>query len=626
MPEESKGTILNVDDSEAARHATARILKQSGFEVIEAGTGREAIRLAMETQPDLIILAINLPDIDGFEVVQALRADPGTASIPIVHLSATYRDTKAQVRGLDGGADGYLTQPVEPPVLVATIGAFLRARRAESKLTVSARQWQTVFDATSDGICMVDREGKIRQCNRAMAEMIGKTCDEMIGSECSAVFPEEFLGLCRPEENAEVRQRRVSDLSANDKWFHISVDPLLDEKGELVGVISTVSNITQLKQLEAERIKASKLESIGVLAGGIAHDFNNILTAILGNITLAKLYSKPTDKIYDKLVDSERACLRAKDLTGQLFAFSKGGGPVKKTVSIDKLIKDTALFAVRGSNVQCRLSIEKDLWPVDVDESQIAQVINNIVINAEQAMPGGGTIEVTAANSVVRPEDNLPLKDGPYVKISVEDHGTGISREHLSRVFDPYFTTKQEGSGLGLTVSYAIVKNHNGFIDVESDVGVGTTFHVFLPASVQEIEERIVTERGEIVRGKGKILVMEDEELVRVVIGHMLAHLGYSVEYAGDGKQAIEQYLHAKSQGNPFDAVIMDLTIPGGMGGREAIRRLRDLDSEVKAVVSSGYSNDPIMSDYENYGFKAVIAKPYRIEDLSRVLHEVVGE
>lgn len=626
MPEESKGTILNVDDSEAARYATTRILTQAGFDVIEAGTGREAVRLAVERQPDLVILDINLPDIDGFEVVQLLRADPRTAAIPIVHLSATYRDTKTQVRGLESGADGYLTHPVEPPVLVATIGAFLRARRAEKGLILSGRQWQTIFDATSDGICLLDKEGHVSQCNPAMAEMLGMTCDEVIGSKCSAVFPEEFSELCKPEKITEIRQRQISDIFANNKWFHITIDPLLDERGELLGLITTVSDVTQLKQLESERIKASKLESIGILAGGIAHDFNNILTAILGNITLAKLYSKPTDKIYDKLVDSERACLQAKDLTGQLFAFSKGGGPVKKTVQMDKLLKDTALFAVRGSDVQCRLSIQKDLWPAEVDESQIAQVINNIVINAEQAMPGGGTIEVTAGNSVIRPEDNLPLKEGPYIKISVEDHGVGISKEHLLRVFDPYFTTKQKGSGLGLTVSYAIVKNHNGFIDVESEVGVGTTFHIYLPASVREIEEEVIPERGEIVRGKGRVLVMEDEELVRAVIGHMLAHLGYSVEYAGDGKQAIEQYLNAKSQGNPFDAVIMDLTIPGGMGGREAIRKLRDLDPEVKAVVSSGYSNDPIMSDYENFGFKAVIAKPYRIEDLSRVLHEVVGE
>jgi signal transduction histidine kinase/ActR/RegA family two-component response regulator len=380
---------------------------------------------------------------------------------------------------------------------------------------------------------------------------------------------------------------------------------------------------SERKKMEEELIKTSKLESLGILAGGIAHDFNNILTALLGNVSIAKTSVNPEDSLFKRLTEAEKACLRAKDLTQQLLTFSKGGTPIKKTVSLGELLKESADFALRGSNVRCEFSIAEDLWPVEIDEGQINQVINNLIINADQAMPEGGTIEIHAENTLLEAQDGLLLPEGKYVKISIKDQGVGIPREYLIKIFDPYFTTKYKGSGLGLSTSYSIIKNHDGHIDVESQLGVGTIFTIHLPASKKKIPA-MKRFKETPISGKGRILVMDDEETIRNLLFDMLKDLGYEVELVKDGNETIESYKKARYSGHPFDAVIMDLTIPGGMGGKEAIKILREIDPQLKAIVSSGFSNDPIMSDFHKYGFKGVIAKPYNVEDMSRILHRVI--
>ncbi|MBW7996932.1 MAG: DUF3365 domain-containing protein [Candidatus Glassbacteria bacterium] len=385
-------------------------------------------------------------------------------------------------------------------------------------------------------------------------------------------------------------------------------------------------DITDRNQLEEERIKASKLESIGVLAGGIAHDFNNILTVILGNISLANIFAgEDVKKTREVLVEAERASLKATNLTQQLLTFSKGGEPVKETTSISGLIIEATEFSLRGSNVKCRHYISKDLWPCEVDAGQIGQMIDNIIINADQAMPEGGTISVRAKNVAVSSEDVLPLAEGRYVRITIKDQGTGIPEEHLPRIFDPYFTTKQTGSGLGLTTSYSIVKRHGGHLAVESERDIGTTFQIYLPASAEQAE-REEEERVETAVIKGRVLVMDDKRKVREVAIRMLEHIGHEAECAKNGTQAIEMYEQAKDSGKPFDAVILDLTIPGGMGGKETIEKLKEIDSKVKAIVSSGYSNDPVMANYHDYGFRGVVPKPFKIEELRNVLHRVMKE
>jgi nitrogen-specific signal transduction histidine kinase/ActR/RegA family two-component response regulator len=414
------------------------------------------------------------------------------------------------------------------------------------------------------------------------------------------------------------------DRSGGKRNVTITCAPVEHKNGNIIGTVLVFRDMTEMKKREMETIKEQKLESVGVLAGGIAHDFNNILTAIIGNISLACLQLEPDDVLlYKRLEAIEKASLKARDLTQQLLTFSKGGTPIKKTISIVELIQDSASFALRGSNVKCDFILSDYIWPVEVDEGQMSQVINNLLINADQSMPEGGMIKISAENIVIKAGEALPLKRGKYVKITIEDHGTGIPREHLQKIFDPYFTTKQKGNGLGLAVTHSIIKNHHGYIFAESEVGVGTIFSVYLPASQNKLSDKKPVEKKPLP-GKGKILLMDDDEIVREALGEMLESLGYTVEPAEEGAEAVELYKRALKSSQPFDVVIMDLTIQGGMGGREAIKNLLKIDSKVKAIVSSGYANNPIISDYKRYGFKGSIAKPYNVKELSEELDRVI--
>jgi CheY-like chemotaxis protein len=324
------------------------------------------------------------------------------------------------------------------------------------------------------------------------------------------------------------------------------------------------------------------------------------------------------------LIKAKNAVLRAKDLTQQLLTFSRGGAPITEPFSIGDFLKESASFALSGSNIRCEFFIPDDLQNIEADKGQINQVIHNIVLNAEQAMPDGGVIRVGAENRVVGPGSELPLQEGKFVKVFIEDHGHGISQNDLPRIFDPYFSTRERGSGLGLASAYSIVKRHGGHISVTSKVGVGTTFEVYLPASDKNIAVREEDKKG-LVAGRGRILIMDDEEMVRELAGAILGQAGYEVENARDGSEAIDLYRRAEASGLPFDLVMMDLTIPGGMGGQEAIKRLRELDPDVRAIVSSGYSNDPVMAEYEKYGFKGVVVKPYTLWNLTRLIKDVLA-
>ncbi|MBN1833620.1 MAG: response regulator [Deltaproteobacteria bacterium] len=394
-----------------------------------------------------------------------------------------------------------------------------------------------------------------------------------------------------------------------------------DADGRTVKTYGVNQDITERKRMEEDLIRAEKLESIGKLAGGIAHDFNNILTTILGNVYLARMQVKPEDEIFDLLNEAEMASRRAETLTKQLLTFAKGGVPIKETTSMEDIIKEASLFVLRGSKSSCEFSIAEDLWPAEVDVGQISHVINNIVINANQAMPSGGIIGIEADNQVMDDKQGFPIEQGRYIRISITDHGVGIAEKHLLDIFDPYFTTKREGSGLGLATTYSIIKKHDGHITVDSQLGVGTTFHIYLPAS-----DKAMREKGEdrIIKGQGRILVMDDQPSLRKIIGKMLEELGYESEVSKDGDEAIRIVEEAQKNERPFDAVILDLTIPGGMGGKEAIKRILDIDPGLKAIVSSGYSDAPVLSNFQEYGFRGMIPKPFESRSLGRVLHEVL--
>jgi len=398
----------------------------------------------------------------------------------------------------------------------------------------------------------------------------------------------------------------------------------MDDIHFLQSIANVLVSAIERHRTEKELLKTGKFESLGVLAGGIAHDFNNLLTGIIGNISLAKTFARPEEKIYEILERSEKACFRATDLTTQLITFAKGGAPIKKIVFISDLIKDSVSFALSGSHIKCEFSMQDDLWPVEVDEGQIRQVISNLIVNAEEAMPEGGVVKVRAENITIGTKDTLLLKEGKYIRVFIEDQGIGIPKELLGKIFDPYFTTKQKGSGLGLSTAYSIIHKHAGVITVESALGVGTTFCIYLPASKKIAARKASThEEASIIR-QGKILVMDDEEMVRELARELWSIIGYEVGLAKDGKEAIELYSKAKEVGKPFDIVMLDLTIPGGMGGRETIKRLLEIDPDVKAIVASGYSNDPIMADCKAYGFISAVTKPYNIEELRKLVGEII--
>jgi len=501
-------------------------------------------------------------------------------------------------------------------------------KQVETALRKEENIRRIVFNAIPDMISVIDRDFRIVHSNWGGG--YDYVPEEMRGTHpfCyDAFYPSQGI-RCEPchAHEAFTTGKTVCKEKLNPRIGHVEIRayPIIDETGQVVMVIEHIRDITEQRTLEEERLKSQKLESVGVLAGGIAHDFNNLLTSIMGNIYLAKTLAEPGGKLAKRLEEAEKASKRAGNLTQQLLTFSRGGEPVRRSASIEQLVRDSVSFVLRGSNIRCELSIPDDIRPVHVDCGQINQVINNLIMNADQSMPDGGLISVSVMNVIIGQGEATALAPGRYVKVSVQDRGIGIPASDLGRIFDPYFTTKAKGRGLGLSSVFSIIKKHGGAITVDSGLGEGSTFHVYLPASE---EQPVATEKevGPLDSEKRKVLVMDDEEIIREVAGEMLAHLGYGVEFCGDGAEAIEKYLAAVEAGEPFTAVLMDLTIPGGMGGKETMKRLLEIDPDARGIVSSGYSNDPILAKYQQYGFRGVVQKPYHMEVLGRTLQQIIN-
>ncbi len=500
-------------------------------------------------------------------------------------------------------------------------------KKAEEERVRWERILSGTFHASHDLIMVLDRDLRVVISNWRGGETI-QDQEESGDLHCHSCIQ----GQPAPCEPCPVREvfnsGRSASLECTDpasgKTREIRAFPILDEQQEVVLSVAQVRDITAKRQTEVELLKVEKLSSLAILAGGIAHDFNNILTGVLGNISLAMLALKEGESaVAPCLEEAEQATLRARDLVQQLLTFAKGGAPVKELASLADIIRESATFTCRGSQVRTEFDLAEDLWPAEVDTGQISQVIQNLIINAVQAMPSGGTVLVRGENVRLTAESGLPLAPGRYVKIVVQDYGTGIPPEHLAKIFDPYFSTKRKGSGLGLATAYSIIANHDGYMTVESALGEGATFHLYLPGSQGEIRSRRKS-APELLPGQGKILVMDDDVAVREVAGKILAHLGYEPEFARDGEEALAAYVRAREAGRPFAAVLMDLTIPGGMGGKETMQKLRQIAPEARAIVSSGYADDPIMTHYQKYGFRGVIKKPYRVNVFSRELARVL--
>ncbi|MBC7961494.1 MAG: PAS domain S-box protein [Steroidobacteraceae bacterium] len=497
-------------------------------------------------------------------------------------------------------------------------------KRMEDALRESEERFRTLCDSAPIGIFLSDSEGNNIYCNPRWEEITGMSAAEGRGQGWSkAIHPDDLeeIGKIWLEAFSTGRlfshEHRQLTPQGQTIWVRALATPVKNPDGTISGHVGTLEDITELRQARQELLKAQKLESLGVLAGGIAHDFNNILTAILGNVSLARLQLHDHEKVTKRLEGAELATIRATDLAQQLLTFARGGEPVKKIIDARGLLREAADFALHGSNVRCEFALADDLWPVEADEGQLVQVMHNLVLNAVQAMPEGGTVTISADNAGTSQEGKRS------VRISVADSGTGISEQHLQRIFDPYFTTKQQGSGLGLATCYSIVRRHGGEIGVASILGEGSTFTISVPASDLETASKSDSQKT-LIHGSSRVLVMDDEEIIREMAKVMLGELGYTVECVENGSRAVELYLERKEQGSPFSVVILDLTIPGGAGGREVIASLLKLDQNVKAIVSSGYSSDPVMANYRQYGFSAVLKKPYGAQEMSNALRELL--
>ena len=498
-------------------------------------------------------------------------------------------------------------------------------RRTEMALLESEDRYRDLFENATDMLQSIAPDGRVLVVNKAWQDVLGYDDDDLGRLNIFDILHPDQRPTCRVSfekilRDGEEFSCQTIFLSKTGK--NISVEGKVNCRfvdGKPVALRGVFRDITEKLRMEEELRRTQKLEAVGQLAGGIAHDFNNLLTGIIGNILLAKLKST-NEEVTQLLQNTENASHRAQELTRQLLTFARGGAPVKETASVLEIIREITAFTLSGSNTTWALKTEGDISPVDVDTGQFGQVLQNLVLNSDQAMPDGGVITIRVANCAIDEQTTIPLPKGRYVKIDIQDQGIGIAREYLSRVFDPYFSTKKKGSGLGLATAYSIVRNHNGLLTVDSEPGVGTTMTIYLPASARQIRKK-ETVSAEPQHGMGRILVMDDDEIVRKVAAQMLDHLGYEVSEAVDGECALALYQQALTEGNPFTCVILDLTVPGKMGGKETVTRLLAMDPEVKAIVSSGYSNDPIMAEYKRYGFSGVVPKPYSMEKLSATVH-----
>lgn len=543
---------------------------------------------------------------------------------------------KVPIRGKD--REEYIVQLNAVPIKLgekALGGLVLGENTSEQRATIEAlrlseEKFSAAFRLSPEMIAITSLfGGRYIDVNDAFLKLFGYTREEVIGKTITELniwaSPQERLQVVKTLQRETIFKNfeGLFNKKTGGTWRGLCSFARLEIAGETC-VLTVAADITEKRRMEEEILKVSHLESLTLLAGGLAHDFNNLLTIILGNISLARLVGMDKSDSKEFIGEAEKAALQARGLTQQLLTFAQSGTPVKKPASIRDFLSQTVNFCLRGSNVKSELLIREDLWDVLVDEGQINQVLNNLVINAVQAMPDGGIIRVKADNYLLEDEEKGLgiLRKGQYVRLSLQDQGKGIASEDLDKIFDPFFTNKEGGTGLGLSTSYSIIHKHGGHISCQSQPGVGTQFTLYLPASTEEAEGK--KPGCSLTSGRGKILFMDDEQRIRAMVVEMLTPLGYEVILAADGQECIDRYRQAMDEAQCFDAVILDLTIPGGMGGRRIIEILREMNPQAKVIASSGYIHGLLLPVYEGWGFDGVIAKPYQIEELSEILRKVI--
>lgn len=653
-PRKAKGRILIVDDESLNCEVLSRRLQREGYEPTAMNSGIEAIGLLKRESFDAILLDFIMPGMNGMEVLQALKNDPDLRHLPVIMLSAL-TELERVVSCIELGAEDFLAKPINTVLLRARLGACLEKKRLRdleqehfTALHAEKERLSVTLRSLADTVVTTDAAGRIVLLNDVGAALTGVSQERAAGRPFADVFRvfQRSTGEPAPDITADAVRKNVVMESAPgiaimtpdgiERLVSIRSSPIRDHEGRVSGTVVVVRDITEKEKMAEEVLRASKLQSIGVLAGGLAHDFNNMLTAVTANLSLVREQENLSAEVHCSINEAEQGAKRAQELTQYLLTFAEGGAPIKQLIQVRALIQQTSAFVVRGSNVHCEFTLSPGLWKTEADPNQFAQVVSNIVLNAVEAMPNGGKIHIKAEN-VSTPLPSAPsLMAGDYLCISVADHGAGISEEYLSRIYDPFFTTKKQARGLGLAAVYSIIQRHGGHISVKTMQGVGTTMTFFFPAvrpaPLPVVSAPVVAERPPVREmptavpaggRKQSVLIMDDDESIRLVAKMMFTRLNYDVVTTCDGDEVLKAHSDAAASGKPFDLVVMDLTIPGGMGGKEAIRRLREKDTTINAIVSSGYSNDPVMANYTEHGFNGVLPKPYTMDNMVRVLKQL---
>lgn len=623
--------ILLVEDDAQSRRNLQRLIERRGHEVTGVGSAEEAERLLEKEEFPFLILDWMLPGKSGVELCQQLRAGERGDELFII-LATARAEMEDLERALEAGANDYLTKPLDLRLLNVRLSVAERQIRdlterntARAALEESATTMTNILENTSDGYFALDRDWKFSYVNPEAEVIFQRSRDDLYGQVIWEKFP-TLLGSVFEENYRKVMDERVAvEFEATDGegkvWSEVHAYP----SGGGISVF--LRDITERKRAEEERLTTSKLESLGTLAGGIAHDLNNILTVISGNIGLAQIEAQSeSGSLLNFLSKAGQAAQHAAHLSSQLLTFSKGGAPLKKVMSLRQLLEQAAEFSLYGSNLRAEMNLPADLWNSEVDAGQIEQVMNALILNAREAMPHGGTVQISARNVELGTDETPLLPTGRYLKVLIADRGNGIPEEMVTRIFDPYFTTKPAASGLGLAISYSIVKKHGGLLQLESTSPEGSTFGFYLPATTAREAKAIPARGGERPLGfhQHRVLVMDDEAAIRELTSQLLGSLGYEVTAVPDGHEAIRSYERALRRGEQYQAVILDATIRGGLGGVATIERLRGMDPEVNAIICSGYSDEAALSEFLAFGFRGALPKPFTRGELAEALQKTL--
>ncbi len=632
-----RGTILIVDDDHLSLTILGNLLRDD-YELMVATSGEAALRLMAEAVPDLILLDIVMPGIDGYEVCRRIIQMPGHSHTPIIFITTLANEDDA-LKGFENGAVDFIHKPFSRENVRVRVDLHIELKRNRDLLEEALLKNRLILEAAAEGICGVDAKGRATFVNPAALRMLGFSEQEFIGSahhqlihhskKDNTPYPPADCPILSTIQDGQVKQHDDEVFWRKDGSC-FPVEYVVSPAPQSGGAVIVFKDISLRLKLELEVMRARNLESLGSLAGGIAHDFNNLFQGLLGNISLAEMYTPKESGAYQFLKNAEQAHAQATKLTSQLIAFSSGCTARRIDLQLPDFLQEAITSELKDSGLEAEYHLADDLWTVKVDPAQLRQVMNYMTINAIEAMPSAGKLRIMAVNEILSSagEKSTNLVAGNYVKISIQDQGCGISPENLPRIFDPYFSTKQrgfqKGMGLGLSLCDTIISKHGGAITVESKPGHGTTFHVLIPAVGTTVAEKTAAKIAKSGDTGHRILIMDDDAGVVQVTTDLLTRYGFRVGSAMDGDTAIAAYQEAQESGDPYKVVILDLVIPVGKGGLEVIAILKKIDPEVKAIVSSGYADDQAMIDFADYGFMGACAKPYHFKEMKALLDRLI--